>query len=104
MGDLAAITSSLAMSFADLLFCTMSGDSSELLQRRFTVPLQAVVKLNNLCAQPLVVRDWFFSEEHCLLMARLLGAFTGFAGAQICNMIDFFQAFTVPTPLGRSGS
>jgi len=81
VGDLAAITSTLAMSFADLLFCTMSGDSSERLQRRFTVPLKAVVILNTLCAQPLVLRDWFFSEEHCLLTARLLGAFTGFAGA-----------------------
>jgi hypothetical protein len=57
VGDLAAITSTLAMCCADLLFCTMSGDSSERLQRRFIVPLQAVVILNNVCAHPLVLRD-----------------------------------------------
>ena len=48
VGDLAAITSTLAMSFADLLFHTMDGDSSERLQRRFIVPLQAVNILNRL--------------------------------------------------------
>jgi hypothetical protein len=32
----------------------------------------------------------------------LLGAFTGFAGAQLCppDTIDFFQAVTAPAPLG----
>ena len=83
-GDLAAITSTLAMSFADLLFRTMSGDPVQLLQRRFSVALQAVDIINELCAQPLVLRDWFFSEEHCFLTTRLLGTFTGFAGVTVC--------------------
>jgi hypothetical protein len=35
-------------------------------------------------ALALVLRDWFFSEEHCHLTARLLGAFTGSAGVLPC--------------------
>ena len=104
VGDLAAITSTLAMAFADLLFCTMSGDSTERLQQRFIIPLQAVDILNTLCAQPLVLRDWFFSEEHCYLTARLLGAFTGFAGVQLCpaDTANFFSVVSVPALLDEA--
>ena len=49
-GDLAAITSTLAMSFADLLFRTMSGDPVQLLQRRFSVALKAVDIINEPCS------------------------------------------------------
>jgi hypothetical protein len=84
VGDLAAITSTLTMTFADLLFRFMSGDPAERLQQRFCVALQAVDIINDLCVQPLLLRDWFFSEEHCHLTAGLLGAFTGFAGVHPC--------------------
>jgi hypothetical protein len=84
VGDLAAITSTLTMSFADLIFRFMSGEPAERLQQRFSAALQAVDTINDLCAQPLVLRDWFFSEEHCHLTARLLGAFTGSAGVLPC--------------------
>ena len=44
--------------------------------------------------------DWAFSEEHCYLTARLLGAFTGFAGVQMCppDPQNFFQIVSQPTP------
>ena len=84
VGDLAAITSTLTMSPADLIFCLMSSEPVERLQQRFSTTLQAVDILNDLCAQPLVLRDWFFSEEHCHLTARLLGALTGSAGVLPC--------------------
>jgi hypothetical protein len=80
VGDLAAITSTLTMSFADLIFRFMSGEPEDRLQQRFSAALQTVDTINDLCAQPLVLRDWFFSEQHCHLTARLLGAFTGSAG------------------------
>jgi hypothetical protein len=64
VGDLAAITSTLTMSFADLLFQFMSGEPADRLQHRYRHSLQAVDIINDLCAQPLLLRDWFFSEEH----------------------------------------
>jgi hypothetical protein len=84
VGDLAAITSTLTMSFADLIFRFMSGEPAERLQQRFSPALQAVDTINDLCAQSLVLRDWFFSEEHCHFTARLLGAFTGSACVLPC--------------------
>jgi hypothetical protein len=84
VGDLAAITSTLTMSFADLIFRFMSSEPAERLQQRFSAALQAVDTINDVCAQPLMLRDWFFSEEHCHLTARLLGAFTGSAGVLPC--------------------
>jgi hypothetical protein len=78
------MTATLTMSFADLIFRLMSGEPVDRLQQRFRVALQAVDTINDLCAQPIVLRDWFFSEEHCHLTARLLGAFTGFAGVLPC--------------------
>jgi hypothetical protein len=72
------------MSFADLIFRLMSGEPVDRLQQRFSAALQAVDTINDLCAQPLVLPDWFFSEEHCYLTARLLGAFTGSAGVLSC--------------------
>ena len=43
---------------------------------------------------------WAFSEEHCYLTARLFGAFTGFAGVQMCppDPQNFFQIVSQPTP------
>ena len=70
VGDLAAITSTLAMAFADLLFCTMSGDSTERLQQRFIVPLQAVEILNTLCAQPLVLSGAIGSFQRSIATLR----------------------------------
>ena len=98
VGDLAAITSTLTMTFANLLFHSMSGDSPQRLQQHFHLSLQAVDIINNLCTQPLVLRDWHFSEEHCHLTIRLLGAFTGFGGAQICapEPDNFAQVVAAP--------
>ena len=93
VGDLAAITSTLTMSFADLLFLSMSGDGLQRLQQRFSLAIKAVDIIHDLCAQPLLLRDWVFSEEHCHLTTRLLGAFTGFAGVQQCppDPENFFE-------------
>ena len=100
VGDLAAITSTLTMSFADLLFRCMSGEPADRLRLRFTKALQAVDIINDLCTQPLALQDWAFSEEHCYLAARLFGAFTGFAGVQMCppDPQNFFQIVSQPTP------
>jgi hypothetical protein len=81
VGDLAAITSTLTMSFADLLFQCMAGDPVDRLRRRYHEALQAVDIIQVLCSDPLVLREWHFSEEHCNVTARLLGAFTGSAGS-----------------------
>jgi hypothetical protein len=59
-------------------------DSPQRLQQHSHLSLQAVDFINNLCTQPLVLRDWHFPEELCHLTIRLLGAFTGFGGAQTC--------------------
>jgi hypothetical protein len=80
VGDLAAITSTLTMSFADLLFQCMAGAPVDRLRRRYHEALQAIDILQDLCSDPLILREWHFSEEHCQLTARLLGAFTGSAG------------------------
>ncbi len=90
VGDLAAITATLTMSFADL-FQFMSGEPAERLQHRYRFSLRAVEIINDLCEQPLLLRDWFFSEEHCALTARLLGAFTGFAGALALQTLIVFS-------------
>jgi hypothetical protein len=82
VGDLAAITSTLTMYFADLLFHSMAGESVDRLRRRYHESLQAVDIIQDLCSDPLVLLEWHFSEEHCYLTARWLGAFTGFAGIQ----------------------
>jgi hypothetical protein len=71
VGDLAAITSTLTMSFAYLLFQFMSGEPADRLQHRYRHSLQAVDIINDLCAQPLLLRDWHFSEEHFALTTRL---------------------------------
>ncbi len=65
--------STLTMSFADLLFQFMSGEPADRLQHRYRHSLQAVDIINDLCAQPMLLRDWYFSEEHCALTTRLLG-------------------------------
>jgi hypothetical protein len=60
VGVLEAIPSTLTMPFADLIFRLMFGEPVERLQQRFRVVLQTVDTINDLCAQPLVLRDWFF--------------------------------------------
>ena len=65
VGDLAAITSTLTMSFADLLFQCMAGEPVDRLRRKYHEALQAVDIIQDLCSDPLVLREWHFSEEHC---------------------------------------
>ena len=48
---------------------SMSGDGLQRLQQRFYLAIKAVDILNDLFAQPLLLRDWAFSEEHCRLTA-----------------------------------
>jgi hypothetical protein len=60
VGDLAATTSTLIMSFTALLSRCMSDQSAEHLQRRFSKALQGVDIINTLCAQPLLLREWSF--------------------------------------------
>jgi hypothetical protein len=60
----------------------MAGELVDLLQRQYHDSLQAVDIIQDLCSDPLVLREWHFPEEHCYLTARLLGAFSGFAGIQ----------------------
>jgi hypothetical protein len=48
VGDLAAITSTLTMSFADLLFQITSGEPADRLQRQYHDSLQAVDIINDL--------------------------------------------------------
>ncbi len=67
VGDLAAITSTLTMSFADLLFQCMAGEPVDRLQRRYHEALQAVDIIQELCSDPLALWEWHFSEEHCYL-------------------------------------
>jgi hypothetical protein len=84
-----------------LLSRCMSDKSAELLQRRFSKALQGVDIINTLCAQPLVLREWSFLGEHCYTITRLLGAFTGFAGVQMCppDPQNFLQIVSQPTPV-----
>ena len=48
---------------------SMSGDGLQRLQQRFCLAIKAVDIINDLFAQPLLLRDWAFSEEHCHLTA-----------------------------------
>jgi hypothetical protein len=66
----------------------------------FSKALQAVNIINTLCVQPLVLRTWSFSEEHCYITTLLLGAFTGFAGVQMCSPDPnfFLQIVSQPPP------
>jgi hypothetical protein len=72
------------MSFTDLIFRLMSCEPVERLQQCFRVALPAIDTISDLCVQPLVLRDLFFSEEHCHFTARRLGAFTCSAGMLSC--------------------
>jgi hypothetical protein len=94
------------MTFAYLLFHSMSGDSPQRLQQHFHLSLQAVDVINDLCTQPLVLYDWHFSKEHCHLTTRLLGAFTCFWGAQICapEQANFAQVVAPPALLHDEAS
>ena len=84
LGDMAAITSVLTMSLCDMLFRFYSGQTEAQVRQRHSTALQAIEIINDLCAQPLILREWSFSEEHCRLATSLLGSFTGFAGVQQC--------------------
>jgi hypothetical protein len=52
---------------------------------RHSLTLEAIEIINDLCAQPLVLKEWGFSEEHCRVTAQQLGIFTGFAGLHHCQ-------------------
>jgi hypothetical protein len=84
VGDLAAITLMLAMTLFDILFKFLSNHLERHVRERHRTTLQAIEIINELCAQPLVLREWGFSEEHCRVTARQLGIFTGFARLQQC--------------------
>mmetsp|Transcript_41001 Transcript_41001/g.85559 ORF Transcript_41001/g.85559 Transcript_41001/m.85559 type:complete len:1077 (-) Transcript_41001:1365-4595(-) len=84
LGDMAAITSVLTMNLCDMMFRFYSGQSEAVVRHRHRTSLQAIEIINDLCTQPLVLREWGFSEEHCRVAAVSLGSFTGFAGVQFC--------------------
>ena len=84
VGNLAAITSTLTMTLCDVLFKFMSNHPERQVRERHRISLQAIEIINDLCAQPMVLREWGFSEEHCRVTARQLGVFTGYAGTQQC--------------------
>ncbi len=52
----------------------------------------------------MLLRDWFFSEEHCALTTRLLCAFTGFAGAPMCppDPDQFYSTVSQPALLDEA--
>ena len=81
---MAAITSVLTMNLCDMMFRFYSGQSETVVRQRHRVSLQAIEIINDLCTQPLVLREWGFSEEHCRVATASLGSFTGFAGVQFC--------------------
>ncbi len=82
----------------------MAGEPMDRLQRRYHEALQAVDIIQDLCSDPLVLWEWHFSEEHCYLTARLLGAFTGFAGIQASSPDPclFFSAVSHPAFLDEA--
>ena len=84
MGDMAAITSVLTMNLCDIIFRFYSGQPDWMVRQRHSTSLQAIEIINELCAQPHVLREWGFPEEHCRVATLLLGNFTGFAGVQYC--------------------
>ena len=104
VGDLAAITSTLTMSLCDLLFRFMSGQEEQYVQRHHRLSLQAVDIINDLCAQPEVLQEWGFPPEHCLVVSRQLGIFTGFGGLQHCapGSTDLGQPFPQPAELDEA--
>ena len=55
------------------------------MRTRHHLTLEAIEIINELSAQPLGLKEWGFSEEHCRVTARQLGIFTGFAGLRHCN-------------------
>ena len=85
VGDLAAITSTLTMTLCDIVFKFCANHDERQVRTRHRPTLEAIEIINDLCAQPLVLREWGFSEEHCRVTARQLGIFTGFAGLRHCN-------------------
>ena len=67
------------------------------------VSLQAIEIINDLCAQPMVLREWGFSEEHCRVTARQLGVFTGYAGTQQCpSPADLRAALPQPAQIDEA--
>jgi len=84
LGDMAAITSVLTMNLCDMMFRFYSGQSETVVRQRHRTSLQAIEIINDLCTQPLVLKEWGFSEEHCHLATASLGTFTGVAGVQYC--------------------
>ena len=63
LGDMAAITSVLTMNLCDMMFRFYSGQSETVVRQRHRTSLQAVEIINELCTQPLVLKEWGFSEE-----------------------------------------
>ena len=84
LGDMAAITSVLTMNLCDMMFRFYSGQSETVVRQRHRTSLQAIEINNDLCTQPLVLKEWGFLEEHCQLATASLGTLTGVAGVQYC--------------------
>ena len=98
VGDLAAITSTLTMTLCDVLYRFMSNQPEQHVRERHRTSFQAVEVINDLCAQPLVLREWGFSEEHCRVTATQLGVFTGYDGLQHCPPDPISLRDGIPQP------
>ena len=83
VGDIAAITSTLTMTLCDIIFKFCSNHSERQVRARHSLTLEAII--NDVCAQPLVLQERGFLEEHCKVTARQLGFFTGFASLHHCQ-------------------
>jgi hypothetical protein len=73
------------MTLCDIIFKLGSNHSERQVRARHSLTLEAIEIINDICAQPLVLQEWGFSEEHCRVTARQLGIFTGFAGLHHCQ-------------------
>jgi hypothetical protein len=71
VGDIAAITSTLTMTLCDIIFKFCSNHSERQVRARHSLTLEAII--NDVCAQPLVLQERGFLEEHCKVTARQLG-------------------------------
>ena len=84
VGGLAAITSTLTMNLCYIVFKLCANHDELQVRARHHITLEAIEIINDICAQPLVLKEWGFSEEHCRVTALQLGVFTGFADLRHC--------------------
>ena len=86
------------------IFKFTSNHPERQVREQHRISLQAIEIINDFCAQPLVLREWGFSEEHCRVTARQLGIFTGFAGKQQCppDSADLRAALPQPAQIDEA--